>query len=157
VSVFDPFSDADDLPSAVPRLRLSLRITGDMLDPDFLTQQLGVAPTLSAVKGDATRRGGGVHETGVWVYKLAVPPDTELDEVLGLLLDPFPDDSVLWEELTSTYSVDVFCGVFMEADNQRTVVSADVLARLGRLGLPLHFDFYAPFLTGGGSEEDERG
>jgi hypothetical protein len=153
--VFDPFSDADDLPSAVPRLRLSLRISGDMLDPDFLTPQLGVAPTLSAVKGDETRRGGAVHETGVWVYRLAVPQDTELDEVLGLLLDPFPDDSVLWEELTSTYAVDVHCGVYLEADTQRTVVSSDVLARFGRLGLPLHFAFHAPGAADSAEQRDD--
>lgn len=140
--MFDPF---DDDASNIPRLRISLRIRGDTLDPEFLTQQLGVAPTFSARKGDPLpSRAQPPSRTGVWVYRLDVPPDTELGGVIALLLDRFPDDSTLWEEVTSSYSADIACGVFMEGDTQSTSVDAEVLVRLGRLGLPVSFDLHAP-------------
>ena len=151
----DPFAADDDFALDIPRLRVSLRISGDGLDPDFLTQQLGMMPTLSARKGDPLprERGGGTRDVGVWVYRPEVPPDTELGDAIDLLLASLPEDATLWEELTSTFAVDVFCGVFMQADNQSTRVDAAVLGRLARLGLPVSFDLYAPF----GAATDDTG
>src|SRR5512143_2195673 len=130
-------NDVDDL--NIPKLRVSLRVSGDALDPDFLTQQFGVAPTFSARKGETVFRDGreSVQPTGVWNYRLDVPPATELGGVIELLLEVFPEDSTLWGELTTAYKADVFCGVFLEDDHQSTVVEPEVLAALARRGLPL--------------------
>jgi uncharacterized protein DUF4279 len=130
----------------IPRLRVSLRIRGDALDPEFLTQQFGVTPSLSARKGETVVRHGreSAEKTGVWVYRLEVPPATELGEVIALLLEVFPEDSTLWGEITSAYTADVFCGIFLQDENQSTVVEPEILAALARRGLPLSFDFYAP-------------
>ena len=132
-----------DAPDA-PRVRASLRLRGDTLDPEFLTQQLGVAPTLAARQGDAIAGSRGrVRDSGIWLYRLDAPPGTELGEVVSMLLAPFPDDSTLWEELTSTYAADVRCELFLEGEAQGTAIDAEVLQRLGRLGLPLTLDFRA--------------
>lgn len=127
----------------LPRLRVSLRIRGDTLDPDFLTQQLGVAPDFSATKGQEVSRDGRTSEseTGMWVYRADVPPDTDLGDAILKLLDALPDDTVLWEELVDAYQVEVFCGVFLQADNQGATVDADAMSALGRRGLTLSFDF----------------
>jgi hypothetical protein len=144
--MFDPFSDDDWSASNIPRLRASLRIRGESLDPEFLTQHLGVAPTFSARRGEASEHpDDGIAETGVWSYRLEVPPDTELGEVIEMLLSRFPSDSTLWAELAEAYRIDVFCSVFLQTDNQSTMIDASVLERLARLGLALCFDFYAPF------------
>jgi hypothetical protein len=131
----------------IPRLRISLRILGDDLDPDFLTQQLGVAPTESGRRGEPNDRAGGgrpsSREIGLWIYRVSAAPDTELGDALDQLLAAMPQDATLWEELTSTYAVDVFCGVQLEADSQSTAIPADVLERLGRLGLALVFDLHS--------------
>ena len=139
----DPFS------MNVPRLRLSLRIEGDTLDPDFLTQQLGVTPSFTATKGAPDARGGrnAPHETGIWTYRLEVPPDTELGDAIGMLLNVLPDDTTLWEELASTFRLQVFVGVFLQADNQSTLLDAEVLAALGRRGWTISFDLYGPFAS----------
>jgi hypothetical protein len=144
----DPFSYEFGGAGNMPRLRISLRIFGDDLDPSFITQQLGIAPTESGRKGEpneSSRRGAmSLWETGAWVYRLSVRSDTELGDALDELLAAMPQDATLWEELTSTYAVDVLCGVFLESSAQSTTISADVLARLGRLGLPLAFELHAP-------------
>jgi hypothetical protein len=79
----------------IPRLRVSLRIRGDALDPDFLTQQLGVAPSFSARKGDVTIRRGRerLHTTGVWSYRAEVPSGTELGDALLHLLAALPQNA----------------------------------------------------------------
>jgi hypothetical protein len=154
MSLFDPFSD-DSSGVDVPRLQVALRIRGSSLDPDFLTQQLGVQPTTSGRQGDAREdadpldedraRASRGRETGEWTYRLDVPPHTDLGEVLGLLLGAFPEDAVLWEEITSTYTAEVCCGVFLQGDAQRTTIEADILAALAKRSLAVRFDFHVPF------------
>jgi hypothetical protein len=154
--MIDPFAIDFGGAGNVPRLRISLRIVGDDLDPDFITQQLGVAPTESGRRGEPNDRAGGGRpsrrEIGVWIYRVSVTADTELGDALDQLLAAMPQDATLWEELTSTYAVDVLCGVFLEADNQSTTIPADVLERLGRLGLALAFELHVSY--GPGREEE---
>jgi hypothetical protein len=134
--------EIDDL--NIPRLRVSLRIRGDALDPDFLTQQLGVAPSFAARKGELIARRGTerLQTTGVWTYRLEVPSSTELGDAIAHLMAALPEDATLWEEITSSFTADVFCGVFLQNDNQSTHVAADVLSTLSRRGLPLTFDLF---------------
>lgn len=138
------FDDEEIEDLNIPRLRVSLRIRGDALDPDFLTQQLGVAPSFSARKGELIARRGTerLQTTGVWTYRLEVSPATELGDAIAHLLAALPEDATLWEEITGSFTTDVFCGVFLENDNQSTVIQADVLSTLGRRGLPLSFDLF---------------
>lgn len=142
--MFDFFAADDDDTIDAPRFRISLRVRGDTLDPDFLTQQLGLAPTFSARKGDEGSDGdrAPAHDTGVWTYDLPLSAETELGGVVEELLGHFPADVTLWEELTSTYTTDVCCDVYLEADDQRTALDAEVLAALGRRGLPLRLRFH---------------
>lgn len=140
------FNDSASEDLNIPRLRVALRVRGDALDPEFLTQQFGVAPSFSARKGETVVRDRreSVQQTGVWDYQLDVPPATELGGVIERLLEVFPEDSTLWGELTTAYTADVFCGIFLQDDNQSTVIDPEVLAALARRGLPLSLDLYAP-------------
>ena len=144
--MFDPFALDDDDTVNLPQVRVTLSIEGSGLDPDFLTQQLGVTPTWSARPGEATdgTRRHARGDSGVWAYRLELPEPTELGETIGLLLDAFPEDTVLWEELTSTYTVEVLCAVHLVAAHQHTNVEPDVLAGLGRRGLPLRIELFGP-------------
>jgi len=137
-------TDADAL--NVPGLRVSLRIRGDTLDPDFLTQQFGISPSFSARKGETVARDGDerASRTGVWDYRMDVSPGTELGGAIAQLLEVFPEDSTLWGEITEAYRADVLCGIFLQDDNQSTVVDAEVMAALARRGLPLSLELFAP-------------
>jgi hypothetical protein len=148
--------DVTDEPGNIPELRLSLRIRGDELDPDLITQHLGVAPTFAVRQGDASCHDGATRtrSEGVWVYRLSAAPDTELGELVEMLLAPFPTDINLWEELMSTYSADVLCGVYIEGSHQGTSLSVEALTRLGRLGLSLNFEFHLASSKGGREDDD---
>ena len=142
--MFDFLGTDDDDTVDVPSFRIALRVRGDTLDPDFLTQQLGLAPTFSARKGEEGDDGGGTHPTGVWTYRLPRSVGMELGSVVEELLAVFPGDATLWEELTSTWTADVCCSVYLEHDLQHTALDAEVLAALGRRGLALRMELHAP-------------
>ncbi len=140
----DPFADDEWSGANVPTLRVTLRIRGDTLDPDFVTQLLGVRPTFSAAMGASAADDGAELETGLWSYRLDAPEDTELGSALDTLLALFPDDSTMWEELASSFAVDVHCVLSLQSSAQRTELDAAVLAALGRRGLPLTLELLAP-------------
>jgi hypothetical protein len=127
----DPF---DDIWSAsdVPDVRATLRIRGGDIDPDLVTQLLGVAPTALDMTDDGAAR--------EWTYRLTAPEDTELGSAVEALLAVFSDDTTMWEELTSAYAVDVHCELTLRGAAQHTGVDPDVLAALGRRGLPLSLE-----------------
>jgi hypothetical protein len=154
--VFRPvFDDEDDAPaSAAPRVRGTLRLRGDGLDPEFITQQLGVAPTVSARRGEPPegRGAGGPDDddepapTGLWAYELSAPEGTELGDAVDMLLARVPNDAALWEELAEAYEADVHCVVDLgaaDAGPHALRVDAEVLQRLARLRLALTLDVVA--------------
>ena len=150
--MFDPFfADDDDEATSdreAPGFRAALRIRGAVLDPDFITQQLGVAATTSAQHG--TDGNDGAVATGHWEYALDLPPGTELGDGLDLLLARVPNDATLWQELADAYTIDVRCelalvtsGVPLGGVLHETNVDAAVLERLAHLSLPLRLVFVA--------------
>lgn len=149
--MFDFLGDDDTIDA--PRFRVALRLRGDTLDPDFLTQQLGLAPSFSARKGDGDSDHAPGGDTGIWTYHLPLAEETELGSVVEQLLALFPGDATLWEELTSTYTTDVCCAVHLQGDHQRTALDAEVLAALGRRGLALRIELHAPGTDGGDDDE----
>lgn len=58
------------------------------------------------------------------------------------LLDRVTDDLAIWQELSGRFSVDVFCGVFLEDFNRGFVLSPAVLRRLADQGIEIGFDIY---------------
>ena len=141
--MFDSIYDDEAATDAVPGLRAALRIRGDSLDPDFITLHLGVAPTVSARRGDPSDRSEELEETGLWAYELSVPAGTELGDGIDMLLARVPNDATLWEELADAYTIDVHCVVQLPEEHPRpqTSIDADVLVRLAHLRLPLHLEF----------------
>lgn len=135
------------------RVRVSVRVVGDDLDPDEVTRLLGVEPTFAARKGERvtrrTRTGterARVQSVGVWSHALTPhsSPDWELGAALDELLSRFPEDPGLWALLRARYSVDVFCGLFLGSDNQGADLRPETLGAVARRGLTLSLDIYGP-------------
>jgi hypothetical protein len=128
---------------------VSLRVVGDDLDPEEVSHLLKCHPTKSHAKGDiivgkhtGLRR---VAPTGVWLLNSDDERSVGLDEQVMHLLGRVSDDPSAWETLTKKYKAEVFCGLFLDADNRECWLSADVLRHLAERGLGIGFDIYAIF------------
>jgi len=124
----------------------SLRFFGDDLDPAELTRLLGSQPTKSEWKGEelvgkvtankrTARRGG-------WWLRAERREPGDFDAQISEILDQLTDDMSIWQDLTSRFRADVFCGLFMKEGNEGFNLSNETLQRLAERGLTIDFDIY---------------
>ena len=143
-----PPEDAVVLGGPISRLSVSVRASGDTLDPDELTRLFGVEPSFAARKGDRVQRGNRTvtQRVGIWTYRLTEEssPEWELDDAIVTLLARLPDDLAVWRELERRYNLDVFCGLFMGSENQGAGLDPSTLRLLGERGLTLELAIYGP-------------
>ncbi|RIX39732.1 MAG: DUF4279 domain-containing protein [Rhodocyclales bacterium GT-UBC] len=124
----------------------SLRIAGDDLVPEEVSLLLGAQPTHAQCKGQELQSINGVRIAtfGHWrLHAKETKPenlDAQVAEILGQLTAS-PD---VWQNLTSRYRVDLFCGWFMEGGNEGVSISPLTLQALGERGIELGLDIYAP-------------
>ena len=125
-------------------LRLSVRITGDLLDPDGVTRTLGVEPTFAARKGEVREASGAqvIQRTGVWYVDLAESSEWVLDDAITTLLDRLPSDPSVWRDLAATHSIDLLCGAFLLGWNRSFVLSPETLTALADRHMALSVDIY---------------
>ncbi|RBW63343.1 DUF4279 domain-containing protein [Ruegeria sp. A3M17] len=124
----------------------SLRFFGDDLDHDELTKLLGCPPTKSERKGEEIvgkvtgqkriARGGG------WRLSAERRGPGDFDDQISEILDRLTDDMNIWQNLTSRYRADIFCGLFMKEGNEGVSLSNETLQRLAERGLTIDFDIY---------------
>ncbi len=70
--------------------------------------------------------------------------DEDVEDAIKTLLAGIPSDHDLWDSLTSTYRVDLFCGLFLDSDNRRFSISPEVSKMLADRNIEIGFDIYAP-------------
>jgi hypothetical protein len=120
----------------------SLRIGGDKLDPDEITDLLGCAPSTKARKGGVLGKGRVKAKTGTWQLdaSLRTPGDIEAQvrEILGRI------DFDKWDRIVDQYDVDIFCGLFMSETDEGLSISADLSAMLGERRIRLEMCLYGP-------------
>ena len=74
-------------------------------------------------------------------------PDSEgadLDAQVNSILSRLTSDLGVWQQLSSKYQVDLFCGLFLERPNRGVTLRAETMAQLGARGISFGFDIYAP-------------
>ncbi len=127
----------------IARTTVSLRITGDALDPEEITRLLGIEPTRCTCKGDVRRIASGrevIAQVGSWVLSADTPDG--LDAGIVALLGRLPNDPAVWRDLNESYRCDMFCGLFMQDSNEGAELQPQVLSMLGDRGLRLGLDIY---------------
>ena len=126
-----------------PRIRVSLRVFGEHLDPTVLTKGLGVNPSQSYHRGDviSARRPDALRPNGMWLLDSALSPEAALDEQIVRILARLPDPVAVWHQLTAQYNRDLFCGVFVSEQVSGISISANTVAQIAIRGLELHVDF----------------
>jgi hypothetical protein len=127
--------------------KITLRLSGEELDPDQITGILGCAPTLTHRRGlpISSHEGSHLARKGRWHLEIAsrdLHGRDDVEDGIKALLEQLPSDLALWASLTSMYEVDVFCGLFLEADNRGFAVSAKTSKLLSDRHLNIGFDIY---------------
>jgi hypothetical protein len=136
--------------SALSKTAVSLRFFGDDLNPDEVTQLLGKEPDKAERRGDVRSRGYTVRR-GIWSVRAGDCTPGDLDGQIAELLAGMTNDLAVWQRLASVYQADVFCGLFLEQNNEGISLSPQALQLLSERGIKLDFDIYAP----DGEDEDE--
>ena len=132
----------------VSRTVASLRIVGDEVDPDEISALLNCEPTKSHRKGD-TKVGTSTGKKyikgfGLWSLAASETAQQDLDKKIVDLLDQVTGDIQVWRTITSRFSADVFCGLFMDRSNEGLGISPSTIERLGARGIKLSLDIYGP-------------
>ncbi len=131
----------------VDRFQITLRLSGEQLDPDRISALFGCAPTRMHRKGlpISAREGAPIAKRAQWHLTIDSKDGDERNDVedgIRTLLERLPSDPALWASLTSTYKVDIFCGLFLEADNRGFAISAETSKLLSDRHLNIGFDVY---------------
>lgn len=124
----------------------SLRIIGDDLDPEEITNQLGKQPDASEKRGETIRLPSGrerIARRGRWSVKVESLSPGDLDAQVKDLLSGTTNDIDIWRTITSRFRADIFCGLFLNEGNEGLIVSPNTLKLLGDRGICLGLDIYA--------------
>lgn len=129
----------------ISRSVATLRIAGDDLDPQEITALLGRAPTRAYRKGDPVAAGSGTR-IAPFGHRQLCAKDAEpenLERQVAELLSGLNQDVHVWRLIARRYSVDLFCGLFMQESNEGVGISPGTLHSLAQLGIKLDLDIYA--------------
>ena len=131
--------------SAIARVRVSLRVFGDGLEPDEVSALLGRESTRSHRKGDPIRgdKSSGGEPTGVWILDSSLPEKVEIEEHVEGLLSTVSNDNDEWASLTNQFSASILCSVFLDQYNEGFEVSPRLSQALADRGLVIAFDIYS--------------
>ena len=124
----------------------SLRFFGDDLNPDELTKLIGYTPTKSEQKGEeiAGKVTGQkrIARSGGWRLSAERREPGDFDAQISEILDQLTDDTDVWQDLTTRFRADIFCGLFMTEGNEGISLSPETLEKLAARGLTIGFDIY---------------
>lgn len=130
----------------VSRSKATLRLIGDKLQPQEISVLLGCEGTTMYSKGDlkVVKRSGReyVCKSGHWSLAAKECKPEDLDGQVKEILDRLTDNIAIWEDLSQKYSIDLFCGIFMDKGNEGMNVSPKTLLELGSRGIVLSLDIY---------------
>jgi Domain of unknown function (DUF4279) len=121
----------------------TLRIFGEALEPEYISELLGCPPTGSYRKGDIV----GMHtrtarREGAWFLESRLREAAPLaEQILDVLGQVSCGDSSL-RELGRQFRIDMFCGIHIDGFNRGLTLPSGLLERLGAICLDLFLDIY---------------
>ena len=127
------------------RMFFVLEIFGDEVEPENITEILGVSPDQSYKKGDERPRGSQYYKTGAWILKsgeVQIAEDRSGEERFEDWTAKLPGNAEIWKELKEKYFVTVRLVGYTDQWNADFTISPTSLYHLSALGLPLTIDPY---------------
>ena len=131
--------------AAIARVRVSLRVFGDSLEPEEVSALLGRDPSRCHRKGDPLggESAGAVERTGAWILDSPLSEKTEIEEHIETLLGTLSSDPDEWEQLSSRFSASILCSAFMDQYNEGFELSPRAARLVAERGLVIAFDLYS--------------
>ncbi len=130
--------------AAIARVRASLRVFGDSLEPEEVSALLGRPPTREHRTGDKVPgNSDAVEPTGAWILDSALSEKAELEEHVEALLGSLSNDVDEWSRLTDRFSASIHCGMFLDQYNEGFELSPRIAQALSERGLVIAFDIYS--------------
>ncbi|WP_339703457.1 DUF4279 domain-containing protein [uncultured Sphingosinicella sp.] len=127
------------------RTEVSLGFYGDDLDPDEITERLKCEPTVGVRKGGTWLTPLGkekVAHTGSWRLNAKTSSPGNLDHQINSLLDRATGDAATWQSFAGRFRGVIFCGLFLETENEGIDIQPETLFRMAERGLKLDLDIY---------------
>ena len=132
------------------RVEVSFRIFGEDLDPNAVTEVLGMTPDSAIKRGEEHDLKAGskvIHSRparqGGWIIKSKLPPDVHVEEHLRVMLALLEPKAAAIQDLRGAgNSADFFCGLFLQDYNDGVELPPEMLADIAALGATLGLDIY---------------
>jgi hypothetical protein len=120
---------------------------GDALLPAQITEAFDHEPTAAQTKGEmlvgkktGTSR---IANSGMWRLEATKQEPADLNAQIAEILSKLTPDLDVWRSITSVYTTDLFCGLFMDDMNEGLEISLASLAALSSRGIKLSLDIYS--------------
>lgn len=114
------------------------------LDLSAITEDLGLSPTNTRRRGEARSRSSSYTES-MWGYEVEAGKEwDEIEDALESLLAVLVPLKNKIMGYSSKYDVILWCGYFKASFDGGPTFSAEMLKKLGDLGIPLYLDTYCP-------------
>ena len=134
--------------SAITSSAAALRVIGDSLVPEEVTQLLGTQPSKTRTKGEqwTESKGGRVHtaKSGSWCLDASGCEPANLDRQVEEILGKLTGDLNVWSGIGQRFRMDLFVGLFMEEGDKGLSLAPQTLAALGLRGVELVLCIYGP-------------
>jgi hypothetical protein len=144
VQTLKPGTVVTEVGGIVDETKVTLALYVQDLEPNEITELLGVEPTSAHRCGDVRGRGVRPYPKGAWFLELVATPPRGPEELLGELLERLPPSSApVWATLRERFDVQVRFGIFLDAWNRGFGVPAGQLQQLAVMVDRFEFDIYA--------------
>lgn len=139
------------LGGSVDKTSVCLAVYGEELNPDEISKILNCQPTKAHRRGARQDSNSkyAPYTKGAWLLNLKGFAPITAEELIIDLLSRVPTNSLLWQELSAIYDVQVRIGIHMKGWNKGFNLNSQTVQRISELGASMVFDIYAY-----GDEED---
>ena len=122
-------------------------VSGDSFEPAEISETLGIESTSSGRKGEirsTPQVKRPPRRDSIWILNSPLEDGRPLQDHLQWLLDKLESKTDAVREVSKSYKATFFCGFSSENGQGGCTFDADLIARLGRLGLPIVLNLYPP-------------
>jgi Domain of unknown function (DUF4279) len=141
-----------------PEISIRLELRSDEIDPDRITEALGLQPSETWRRGDAWGRRPRPHPEHGWVLATPYRATWDPDEPLRQLLEWIEPSKASLIELTAGGLVEGRLSIVgSQRDRGPSIyLDSEVVRVIAQLGLDLNVDFYVVEDVPDGEEEESR-